>query len=361
MVIAGLLVILLLVLTLPFFIKKVERNLGVFLFVMGIIACIITGKLTVPLSLKALREPWGIALAVLLAGSLFFILKDQFSAFMNRVFEKVPVPLLVFIVILVLGLLSSVITAIIASLVLVEIICQLPLERKHRINICIISCFSIGIGAVMTPIGEPLATITVSKLNESFFYLFHLLGPYVIPSIVAFALIGAVYCMVVYSMANKRNKEFSEAAITSESADEGLNNINEEGWPDIILRTFKVYLFIMALVFLGEGFEPLIQKYVIHLSPQLLYWINMVSAVIDNATITSAEISPLMDEAHIEAILMGLLISGGMLIPGNIPNIIAASKLKITSTEWAKIGIPLGLMVMAIFYVILFIFVGIGA
>jgi predicted cation transporter len=61
-----------------------------------------------------------------------------------------------------------------------------------------------------------------------------------------------------------------------------------------------------------------------------------------------------MDVLQIEAILMGLLVSGGMLIPGNIPNIIAASKLRINSTEWARIGVPFGLVVMIIFYVILF-------
>jgi predicted cation transporter len=52
---------------------------------------------------------------------------------------------------------------------------------------------------------------------------------------------------------------------------------------------------------------------------------------------------------------MGLLIAGGMLIPGNIPNIIAAGKMGITSKEWAKIGIPLGLVLMSVFFCILFI------
>jgi predicted cation transporter len=51
---------------------------------------------------------------------------------------------------------------------------------------------------------------------------------------------------------------------------------------------------------------------------------------------------------------MGLIIAGGMLIPGNIPNIISASKLRIGSKEWAKIGVPFGLVVMVIFYLILF-------
>jgi predicted cation transporter len=52
---------------------------------------------------------------------------------------------------------------------------------------------------------------------------------------------------------------------------------------------------------------------------------------------------------------MGLLIAGGMLIPGNIPNIIAAGKLGITSREWAEVGVPLGLVLMSVFFVILFV------
>jgi len=110
----------------------------------------------------------------------------------------------------------------------------------------------------------------------------------------------------------------------------------------------KVYLFVMALVFLGSGFEPLINMYIIHLHPYLLYWINIVSAVLDNATLAAAELSPAMGAATVKAVLLGLLISGGMLIPGNIPNIIAASKLKITSREWARLGLPIGLAAMIV-------------
>jgi predicted cation transporter len=35
-----------------------------------------------------------------------------------------------------------------------------------------------------------------------------------------------------------------------------------------------------------------------------------------------------------------------MLIPGNIPNIIAAHALRIGSTEWARMGLPLGFALM---------------
>ena len=351
MVIIGLIVILLLVLSLPFAIKKVEENLEPFLFVMGISAALISGKMNGELALEAVKEPIMIATAVLIAGAAFFLLKDHFSKFMSRIFKKVPVALVVFLVVLILGLLSSVITAIIASIILVEIIFQLPMQRQNKVVICVLACFSIGLGATLTPIGEPLATIAISKLNQSFFYLFELLGKYIIPAVVGFALLAAMYTAKV-----TRSGATSAVAATSDASETLINiedEIEEDTWKGIIIRALKVYLFVMALVFLGEGFEPLIEKYVLGLSPNLLYWVNMISAVLDNATLCAAEVSPSMPSLTVEAILMGLLISGGMLIPGNIPNIISASKLRIGSKEWAKIGVPLGLAVMVLFYIIL--------
>ena len=56
---------------------------------------------------------------------------------------------------------------------------------------------------------------------------------------------------------------------------------------------------------------------------------------------------------QIVAALMGLLIAGGMLVPGNIPNIIAAGKLKIESREWARVGVPVGMAMMLVMFVIL--------
>lgn len=52
---------------------------------------------------------------------------------------------------------------------------------------------------------------------------------------------------------------------------------------------------------------------------------------------------------------MGLLIAGGMLIPGNIPNIISVGKLGITSKEWAKLGVPLSVVIMVVYFVVLFV------
>ena len=124
---------------------------------------------------------------------------------------------------------------------------------------------------------------------------------------------------------------------------------------DVIMRAVKVYVFIAALVLLGEGFKPLILEYFIQIPSGILYWVNMVSAILDNATLCAAEIGPALSEIQIRSILMGLLLSGGMLIPGNIPNIISAGKLGITSKEWARLGFPLGIVAMAVYFVVIFV------
>ena len=129
--------------------------------------------------------------------------------------------------------------------------------------------------------------------------------------------------------------------------------LQPETYPDIVFRALKIFLFLIALNLLGSGFKPIIDAYVMRIPATGLYWLNMCSAILDNATLASAEISPHMAQGQIVAILMGLLISGGMMIPGNIPNIISASKLKIKSRDWIKLGVPFGLLVMVVYFLIL--------
>lgn len=128
-----------------------------------------------------------------------------------------------------------------------------------------------------------------------------------------------------------------------------------EGSRAVIGRAVRIYIFVLALVFLAEGFRPLVDRYVIGLDPRVLYWVNTISAVLDNATLTAAEIDPRMTQEQVRAILMGLLLSGGMLIPGNVPNIIAAGKLRIGSREWARVAIPIGVVLLVVYYIVLFV------
>jgi predicted cation transporter len=238
-----------------------------------------------------------------------------------------------------LGLISSIITAIIAALILVLLVEELRLERGAQVRFVILACYSIGLGAALTPIGETLSTIAVSKLNEDFFYLFRLLGPEILVSLILF---GVLAFFFVQPPPRKKTPAAKKS--------------NRSDYEEIFMRALKIYFFVMGLTFLGSGFEPLINRYLLELNPLLIYWINIVSAILDNATLAAAELSPAMEDSTIQSILLGLLISGGMLIPGNIPNIIAANKLKITSKEWAAFGVPVGLVTMVAYYFVILLF-----
>jgi len=347
--IIGLIVVLVGILTLPFLVKKIEHNLEIFLFLMGLIAVVISGSFSTHLfeHIFANEMLYFITAAVLIAGIIFKFAVNRIRTGMDVITQKVSLPIIMALIIIVLGFISSIITAIIASLVLVEMAQALPISRKYRIQLCIIACFSIGLGAALTPIGEPLATIVVSVLNEDFFFLMNTLGIYIVPGVFAMGLLGAV-------TVGRKAKVLGKAELETEAAEHGIS-LASDTYPVIIVRALKIFLFVIALELLGAGFKPLINTYVIQLDSMLLYWINMVSAVLDNATLAAAEVSPLMDPVQIKAILMGLLVSGGMLIPGNIPNIVSAAKLGIGSRDWAKLGVPLGLVILGIYFVILFI------
>ncbi len=350
MFVAGQVLIILLVLLLPLTVHSVERNLEPFLFIMGIISATLSHFFgpekiwSFHLVEEAIAEPIKITLAVLGAGLFFNRFRNKITAGISRTEERFGPHFFAFFFIVFLGLISSIITAIIAAIVLVEIINSLTLDKKFETRLTIIACFAIGMGAALTPIGEPLSTIVTAKLkgapyHAGFFFLLKHMWFLIIPGVVVFGIIGA------FLRAQQNCDSLMKRKI-----------LNEEETSEIIFRAGKVYLFVMALIFLGAGFRPVIDLYIVPLGQLALYWINTVSAVLDNATLASAEISPKMRIEQIEFALMGLLVSGGMLIPGNIPNIIAASKLDITSKQWAKFGLPVGFVVLVIYFIIMFAF-----
>jgi predicted cation transporter len=339
-----------LVLLLPFKVKIVEHNLEVFLFIMGAAAVTVTNKWTMEVIMTAAEEPIikGIVPAVLVAGFVFLYGQKAFQSFMDGVVKKMNLGVIIFVSTFVLGLICSVITAIISSLFLCEIANTLPLDRKNKINYVIIACFAIGLGAVLTPLGEPLSTIAISKLqgpplyeggpgNAGFFYLFDQLGILII--------LGVLLCSIFAMYYIKPTKGKVEQMGSSE----------EGSVREVVIRTLKVYAFVAALFLLGAGMEVIIFKFLTKIPDYVLFWVNMISAILDNATLTAAEISKAMTQRQINAALYGLLISGGMLIPGNIPNIISAGKLGITSSEWAKLGVPFGLVLNALYFVVVFV------
>ncbi|WP_339231126.1 DUF1646 family protein [Oceanobacillus sp. FSL K6-2867] len=350
--IIGLTIILLLVLFLPFT-KVVEKNLEVFLFIMGLAAVLVSQVLDWELTKEALVHPINITLAVLIAGLLFRWFQGPIEKGILGLSRAMPYRLFIALFVIVIGLISSVITAIVAAIILAAVVSILRMDRKSEIRLVILACFAIGLGAALTPIGEPLSTIVVGKLNEDFFYLLKLVGSSVIPAVIIFGILAA---FMVKSREELSHTQMAAGKESNAEAKSKTKTVTEtESYAEIIIRSLKIYLFVMALTFLGAGFEPFIERYLLDLSPLILYWINMLSAVLDNATLAAAEISPAMDAPTIKAILMGLMLSGGMLIPGNIPNIIAAGKLKITSLEYARFAFPVGLIAMVAYFIVILI------
>lgn len=342
-----LVLIFLLILLLPMLVKKVEHNLELFLFVTGGVTLTLSHLLgpepliTFGLAESALLEPIKLTIATLLFGLAFRAIRAPLKRKIVTAELWLGPQLFAFLLILILGLLSSVITAIIAALILCEVVSAINLDKKYETRLVIFACFAIGMGAALTPIGEPLSTIAVAKLrggalNTDFLMLMRLFGIYIIPGLVLIALVGGFL----------HGKQVKRSESLVEDFEESLGQIE--------LRAFKVYIFVMALILLGTGFKPLIDLYITRIPAALLYWANITSAILDNATLAAAELGPGMSAAQVKGIIMGLIIAGGMLIPGNIPNIIAANKLRISSRDWAMVGVPFGLALMTLYFVILY-------
>ncbi len=357
-VVAGLVAILLMVLVLPLISRRIEENLEPFFFVMGVLAfstVYAAGMVHDPVGfwLYALRSPVmisgipiGITQVVLVAGLVFYYYHSQIYRGTYRLMSAIGFPAFIAVFIALLGLSSSIISVIVAAVLLAEVLSGLPLARRHLVELTVIAAFALGMGAALTPVGEPLATIAISKLSgppyhAHFLFLVDLLGPYIIPGVIGLAVFAAL----------RVGKPASSYLDLSKIASEEIEY--SETLRGVVLRAVRVYLFVAALELLGNSFLPLVEWYFTKIPAYILYWVNMVSAILDNATLTAAEIGPMLTIPQIKSALISLLISGGMLIPGNVPNIVAAGRLKITSKEWARIGVPIGLVLLIAYFVIL--------
>ena len=324
----GLGAILLVVLLGPVMFEPIGQNIEVFFLVVGAFASAISGQWGRELLRAAATEPIALTVAVLVFGVVVRLLRPWLDSGVERLVEIVEPRWIYFGLIIALGLLSSVITAVIAALVLVEAIALLKLDRRSEIAAVVLACFAIGLGAALTPVGEPLGTIAIAALKTDFWYLARLLGPLVVIGI------GIVGVVSLFLPAKYGHSLKADA--------------HTENWSEIFFRAGKVYLFVAGLVGLSWGLRPLVDTYIRQLPQGVLFWLNSISAVVDNATLTAAEIGPSLSVAQQRGVLMGLLISGGMLIPGNIPNIVAAQRLGISSREWARVGLVAGFPLMAL-------------
>jgi len=316
---------------LPLSSEIVERNIEMFLLAAGCASVSIATGWSPLLVRDSLMQPMGLAAIVLGVSLGFRLVQHEIGRGVLRLSQVLPSRILGFVLVVTLGLLSSIITAAIASLVLVEVVKALHLNRSQQLRLTVISCFSIGLGAALTPVGEPLSAIVTLKMQEGFWFIARLVWPYVGLCILGLGILAAI----------------TNPVGTVRTPD--VHGVRQTVW-DVFFRAVRFYLFMVALGLLGTGLSPLVDRYIVSLSARTLFWANSVSAILDNATLAAAEMGPSMSHSQVSAALLGLLISGGMLVPGNVPNIIAAHRLGISGVEWAWYAIPVGFALMVVVF-----------
>src|SRR5574337_77669 len=145
----GLFIIFLVVLIGPFKIKIIEQNLEVFLFICGVLALTISGFVTIPgvetgwrlgiieealiaplYIANDLHIPIGIVQVVLIVGFIIYKWHEPIHRAIRRMTEALSLKIMAFILIAVLGLFSSIISAILAAIILVEMANAMPISRK---------------------------------------------------------------------------------------------------------------------------------------------------------------------------------------------------------------------------------------
>ncbi|HTW89952.1 MAG TPA: DUF1646 family protein [Candidatus Binataceae bacterium] len=316
----------------PILLRPVERNLELFFLIVGILTAIAMGQFDAALMRSALSEPIALSAAVLIFGIVFRFLRNYLDRFFAGAIRILGERWLCFGLAIIAGLLAGFITVVIAALVFVEAISMLRLDRKAEVGVTVYGCFAIGIGGGLTPLGMPASALVLANLHADFWYLARLLGPFIVAGIVLVAI-------PILFLPMKGGKKHPIA--------------ERDSWLSIMIRAGKVYIFIAGLVALSRGLQPVVDFYLVRAPDAFWFWLNTLSAVVDNATLAAVEIGPALSVSQQRAALLSLLISGGMLVPGNLPNIVAAGRLEIASREWMGPGLRTGIALLVICFAVL--------
>jgi predicted cation transporter len=320
----------------PVLVRPIERNVEFFFLLIGLLTAAVLGQFNMELVRGALVEPLSFTLAVLAFGAAFRFSKSYLDELFGGALEQLSPRILCFGLAIILGALAPFITPVVSALVFVEAIALLRCDRAAEIAATVFACFAIGIGAGLTPLGLPGIAVVLRSLHADFWYLTNLLGPFVAVGIV---LAAAPILLLPFDP----GQPLTEIRV-------------EDSWQTVLLaRPGRVYVFIAGLVALSDGLRPVVNAYVHRVPESLLFWLNTLSAVVNNSTLAVIEISPSMSISQQRAALLGLLISGGALITGNIPNVVAASRLRISSREWARVGVGLAAVLLCLCFVTLLV------
>ena len=160
----------------PLTVRWVESHLEIFLLVVGITAVTVSGKWSFELIRKTLASPVHVSFIVVVVSVIF----NNYSRYIFRVlfaFFRALEPCYSFaLLILLLGMTSSLVSVTVSALILAEVLKVVNLERDSSIQITVFACYAIGLGAVLTPLAEPMGLVINSALsgpphNADFFFL----------------------------------------------------------------------------------------------------------------------------------------------------------------------------------------------
>lgn len=320
--------------------RWVESHLELFLLGVGAAAVTVSGGWSVDFFYETLNYPVNVAFIVLIVSVIF----NNYSRYIFRVlfafFKKLEPRYSFAVLIFLLGMTSSLVSVTVSALVLAEVLKVVNLERSATVRITVFACYAIGLGAVLTPLAEPLGLSINNALSgpphyADFFFLLKHFFWWIAP---------AVLLLSVAAGYSARNAGTTLQMHIRE---------DKETYASMLRRTLHIYMFVAALNLISTGLRPLAQSTITHLGGKVLFLANAVSVIIDNATLAAIEIVPSISMNDLVYMVIGLAAFGSMLVQGNLPNIVAAEKLGIKSREWASVAVPTGLVLMGGYFVIL--------
>ncbi|MBO5911357.1 MAG: DUF1646 family protein, partial [Elusimicrobiaceae bacterium] len=292
---------------------------------------------------KTLSSPVYVSFIVVVVSVIFnnysrYIFRVLF-AFFRALEPRYSFALLVFL----LGMTSSLVSVTVSALILAEVLQVVNLEQDTTVKITVFACYAIGLGAVLTPLAEPMGLVINSALSgpphyADFFFLLRHFFSWIAPAVCGLAVAAGYVARHAGTTMQMHIRE------------------DKENYTSILRRTLHIYMFVAALTLISAGLRPLAQSTITHLGGKVLFLANAVSVIIDNATLAAIEIVPTISSTDLTYMVIGLAAFGSMLVQGNLPNIVAAEKLGIKSREWASVAVPTGLVLMGIYFVLLSIF-----
>lgn len=326
----------------PLVSKWVENHLEVFLLLVGVAAVTITKGWSTEFIYQTLNAPVNVAFIVLVVSVIF----NYYSRYIFRIlfilFRYLEPQYSFAVLVLVLGLSSSIFSVTVAALVLAEVLQVVNLERDQTIKVTVCACYAIGMGAVLLPVADPLGLVIYNELaagphKADFFFMLRHFFPWIAPGIAGLALVAGYVARHTNTQVHLHIRE------------------DKEDYKSMLRRTWHIYLFVAALHLISTGLRPFAQSTIAHLSGKILFWANASSVIIDNATLAAIEVTPFVTVDNLMYMVIGLAAFGSMLVQGNLPNIVAAGKLGIKSREWARFAVPLGAVLTGGYFLALWI------